>query len=202
LEARILLGKHKGDGMEKPNYYRVLGTSLAASQKEITQAYRRLALRFHPDRQPPGQKQWAGEQMKRLNEAYAVLGDPEARARYDAGAGLQFRAPPYEEKKRSAPFAEGWFADVPFYTTGKSRRWHKFAMMADFLFWMLVMYFLIIGAYLIFVEWELLHQSMLVIGAEQMLEFKSQELKFQWTFTAIWYFVLLLTLLKAVPTRR
>ena len=69
--------------MQCPNYYEILGVSVNASREDIVRAYRRLALRFHPDVQPPERRQWAGEQMKRINEAYAVLGDPEARTRYN-----------------------------------------------------------------------------------------------------------------------
>ena len=70
--------------MESPNYYEILGVPIGAARDEIVRVYRRLALRFHPDVQPPERKRWAEEQMKRINEAYAVLGDPEARARYNA----------------------------------------------------------------------------------------------------------------------
>lgn len=69
--------------MQDPNYYEILGVSIGASREDVVRAYRRLALRFHPDVQPPERKQWAEEQMKRVNAAYAVLGDPEKRARYN-----------------------------------------------------------------------------------------------------------------------
>jgi curved DNA-binding protein CbpA len=69
--------------MQDPNYYEILGVSTGASREDVVRAYRRLALRFHPDVQPPERRPWAEEQMKRINEAYAVLGDPEERARYN-----------------------------------------------------------------------------------------------------------------------
>lgn len=75
----------------KRDYYQVLGVSRDASQEEIKKAYRRLALQYHPDRNP-GDKE-AEEKFKEAAEAYAVLSDPEKRAHYDryghAGVGEQ-----------------------------------------------------------------------------------------------------------------
>ncbi len=67
--------------MSKRNYYEVLGVSESASQQEIKSAYRKLAVRYHPDRNP-GDKQ-AEEAFKEAAEAYSVLSDPEKRARFD-----------------------------------------------------------------------------------------------------------------------
>ena len=63
------------------NPYDVLGLSNSADAAEIKTAYRRLALQYHPDRNP-GDK-GAEERFKEISEAYATLRDPEARARYD-----------------------------------------------------------------------------------------------------------------------
>ncbi len=63
------------------DYYKILGVSRDASQEEIKKAFRRLALKYHPDRNQ-GNKE-AEEKFKEINEAYAVLGDPEKRAQYD-----------------------------------------------------------------------------------------------------------------------
>jgi molecular chaperone DnaJ len=65
------------------DYYAILGVSREATQEEIKRAYRQLALKYHPDRNP-GDKA-AEERFKEINEAYAVLSDPERRARYDRG---------------------------------------------------------------------------------------------------------------------
>jgi DnaJ-class molecular chaperone len=67
------------------NPYRVLGVGEKASLEEIKAAYRRLALQYHPDRNP-GDKE-AEEQFKKISEAYATLRDPQSRTRYDRYGG-------------------------------------------------------------------------------------------------------------------
>ena len=67
--------------MSRRDYYEVLGVSREASEPEIKSAYRKLALKHHPDRNPGDQA--AEETFKEGAEAYSVLGDPEKRARYD-----------------------------------------------------------------------------------------------------------------------
>jgi len=67
--------------MEKRDYYDILGVSRGASVEEIKKAYRQLALKYHPDRNPGDKK--AEEQFKEGAEAYSVLCDPQKRATYD-----------------------------------------------------------------------------------------------------------------------
>jgi molecular chaperone DnaJ len=64
-----------------PDYYEVLGVSSDAGEVELKRAYRQRAMQYHPDRNP-GDKQ-AEEHFKEVNEAYAVLSDPDRRAHYD-----------------------------------------------------------------------------------------------------------------------
>lgn len=67
--------------MKKKDYYEILGVPRNATQEEIKKAYRNLALKYHPDRNP-GDKE-AEEKFKEAAEAYSVLGDPEKRRIYD-----------------------------------------------------------------------------------------------------------------------
>ena len=86
----------------KRDYYEVLGVSRAAGDEEIKKAYRKLALKFHPDKNPDD-RHAAEERFKELVEAYQVLCDPERRGLYDRfghaafesggpGAGFDFNA--------------------------------------------------------------------------------------------------------------
>ena len=67
--------------MAGKDYYNILGINRTASDKDIKQAYRRLARQYHPDVNP-GNKS-AEERFKAINEAYEVLSDPEKRKKYD-----------------------------------------------------------------------------------------------------------------------
>ncbi len=71
------------------DYYADLGVSKTATSDEIGKAFRKLAAKYHPDRNP-GDKA-AEEKFKRIAEAYNVLSDPKARAAYDQGGEEQVR---------------------------------------------------------------------------------------------------------------
>ncbi len=68
--------------MPNKDYYSTLGVPRSASDDDIKKAYRKLAMQFHPDRNP-GKEKWANEKFKEINEAFSVLGDPEKRRQYD-----------------------------------------------------------------------------------------------------------------------
>src|SRR3954466_12658686 len=67
--------------MDFKDYYATLGVNKSSTDKEIKQAYRKLARKHHPDVNP-GDKNAEGR-FKEINEAYEVLGDPENRKKYD-----------------------------------------------------------------------------------------------------------------------
>lgn len=67
--------------MEYKDYYKILGVTKSADEKEIKRAYRRLARQYHPDKNPGNQA--AENKFKDINEAYEVLGDPQNRSKYD-----------------------------------------------------------------------------------------------------------------------
>ena len=67
--------------MAKRDYYEVLGVSRNASAEELKKAYRKVAMKYHPDRNQ-GDKQ-AENKFKEASEAFEILGDQEKRSRYD-----------------------------------------------------------------------------------------------------------------------
>src|SRR5215212_5161701 len=89
--------------MDFKDYYATLGVSKASTEKEIKQAFRKLARKHHPDVNP-GDKAAEGK-FKEINEAYEVLGDAAKRKKYDE-LGANWRA--YEQAERAGgpnPFA-------------------------------------------------------------------------------------------------
>ncbi len=90
--------------MTKKDYYEVLGVSKDADKREIKKAYRKLALKYHPDKNPSKE---AEEKFKEISEAYAVLSDEEKRQMYDqyghAGIDQQYSS---EDIFRNADFGD------------------------------------------------------------------------------------------------
>jgi curved DNA-binding protein len=71
------------------DYYEILGLNRDATEDEIKKAYRKLALRYHPDHHPDDLE--SEDKFKQIGEAYAVLSDPEKRDEYDYSGHVQFR---------------------------------------------------------------------------------------------------------------
>ncbi|HEY8303367.1 MAG TPA: molecular chaperone DnaJ [Solirubrobacteraceae bacterium] len=69
----------------RPDYYKTLGVDKKASADDIKKAYRKLARKYHPDRNPDDKQ--AEERFKEISQAHDVLGDPEKRKQYDSGSG-------------------------------------------------------------------------------------------------------------------
>ena len=79
-----MIGKRESIGIkmaEKRDYYEVLGLQKGASDDEIKKAFRKKAMKYHPDKNK-GDKA-AEEQFKEINEAYSILSDPDKKMKYD-----------------------------------------------------------------------------------------------------------------------
>ncbi len=97
------------------DYYEILGVRRDASDEEIKKAYRRLALKYHPDRNPDNPE--AEEMFKEIAEAYAVLSDPKKRAEYD----MYGKVGGMEDLNFHSPF-EDLFDDIFSAFFGRDRR--------------------------------------------------------------------------------
>ncbi|MFC1925437.1 DnaJ C-terminal domain-containing protein [Chloroflexota bacterium] len=75
------MAKASDINMGNKDYYKIMGVDKKATEKEIKQAYRRLARKYHPDVNPDNKE--AEQKFKEINEANEVLGDPEKRKKYD-----------------------------------------------------------------------------------------------------------------------
>ena len=101
---------------EKKDYYEVLGVSKEASEEEIRKAYKKLAIKWHPDKNPDN-KEEAEERFKEISEAYSVLSDPEKKREYDT-QGMSFTGFDFEGFDPFAMF-ENFFGHFGKHKKGK-----------------------------------------------------------------------------------
>ena len=101
--------------MAGKDYYSILGVNRDASEREIKQAYRRLARRYHPDVNPGDNS--AEAKFKEINEAYEVLSDKEKRQRYDQFGDQWQYADQFAQARQQTPFWD-------FSQAGGTQRFH------------------------------------------------------------------------------
>ena len=89
------------------NFYDILSVSRSASEKDIRQAYRRLARKYHPDVNPGDAK--AEERFKQINTAYEVLSDAEKRKKYDRYGERWEQAEAFEKARQAGGGSGAWF---------------------------------------------------------------------------------------------
>jgi curved DNA-binding protein CbpA len=77
------------------DHYKVLGIAPSATAEEIKEAYRKLAFKYHPDRNQASQT--ANKRMQEINEAYAALSDPIKRKEHDISRGYRSRVPKFKK---------------------------------------------------------------------------------------------------------
>ena len=97
--------------MDYKDYYKILGVERNASEDDIRKAYRKLAMQYHPDRNPNDKQ--AEERFKEINEAYQVLSDPQKRGHYDR-LGSEYS----NWQRRGAPGDFNWSDYVGGYPGG------------------------------------------------------------------------------------
>ena len=85
---------------EKRDYYEVLGVEKSCTDEELKKAYRKLAMKYHPDRNPDNKE--AEEKFKEANEAYAILSDADKRRQYDQMGHAAFEQGGFGGDRRAA----------------------------------------------------------------------------------------------------
>jgi molecular chaperone DnaJ len=91
--------------MSKRDYYEVLGVEKSSSAQDIKKAYRRVAMKYHPDRNPDDEN--ADEKFKEASEAYEILSDAEKRQAYD-----QYGHAGVDPQMGGGGFQGGSFSDI------------------------------------------------------------------------------------------
>ena len=91
MQNKLKYAQQKAKAAKKKDYYKILGVEKGAPEKEIKTAYRKLALKWHPDKnsQTEEKKARAEKMFKEINEAWAVLSDPQKRKQHDMGMSME-----------------------------------------------------------------------------------------------------------------
>ncbi len=83
--------KRRLEMSKRKDYYKILGVKRDANDREIKKAFRKLALKYHPDKVKPDEKEEAEEKFRDCAEAYEILSDAEARGKYDRGEDVEVK---------------------------------------------------------------------------------------------------------------
>lgn len=114
----------------KKNLYSTLGVSKGCSSKELKKAYRRAALKYHPDKAPPEQREKAENKFKEISQAYEILSDDDKRSLYDqyGDRALDPHFTPFAAQQQQQPQAH---TGAPPFTTSSSSFSHQKGAMPD-----------------------------------------------------------------------
>lgn len=91
MQQKLKYAQQEAKKAKKKDYYKILGVQKGDEEKKIKTAYRKLALKWHPDKNAESDesKARAEKMFKEINEAWAVLSDPEKRRQHDMGMSME-----------------------------------------------------------------------------------------------------------------
>lgn len=91
MQQKLKYAQQEAKKAKKKDYYKILGVQKGDDEKKIKTAYRKLALKWHPDKNAESDesKARAEKMFKEINEAWAVLSDPEKRRQHDMGMSME-----------------------------------------------------------------------------------------------------------------
>lgn len=91
VQQKLKFAQGKAKAAKKKDYYKILGVEKGCDEAALKKAYRKLALKWHPDKnnETPEQHKRAEKMFKEINEAWAVLSDPQKRKQHDMGMSME-----------------------------------------------------------------------------------------------------------------